>query len=173
VLPDKGFEMMTTQRGTFQRVLNDGRGWEKAVYGGNPVEDQQLEDANLGLPLTATIRLRAQYGKAETSKTDRVNDRPAYVVVATRTDGKRERLYFDVENGLLVRRISNAATPVGMIQQQTDYDDYREVEGIKLPTTIRTVLVDSQNPSSTRKLESIELNVPIDDAKFAKPDIGR
>jgi hypothetical protein len=173
VLPDKGFEIMTTQRGTFQRVLNDGRGWEKAVYGGNPMEDQQLEDANLGLPLSSTIRLRAHYIKAETSKTDQLRDRSAYLVVGTRADGKRERLYFDVENGLLLRRVSSATTPVGLIQVETDYDDYREVEGIKLPTTIRTLSVDSQNPSSTRKLESIELNVAIDDAKFGKPDIGR
>lgn len=173
VLPDKGYEILTTQNGTRERILNDGRGWEKAPYGGNPVEGQQLEDANLALPLSATIKLRVHYTKVETSQTDKVNDRPAYVVIGTRADGKRERLYFDVENGLLVRRISNAATPVGLVQEETDYGDYREVEGVKLPTTIRIASIDPQNPSSTRKLESIELNAPIDNTKFAKPDIGQ
>jgi hypothetical protein len=173
VLPNKGFEMMTTANGTRERTLNDGRGWEKAPYGGNPVEGQQLEDASLALPLSATIKLRSHYIKVETSKMDKVSDRPAYVVTATRADAKRERLYFDVDNGLLLRRISNSMTPVGQVQEQTDYGDYREIEGVKLPTTIKIESVDSQNPTSTRKLESIEFNVPIDDAKFAPPPAGK
>jgi zinc protease len=134
-----------------------------------PSRGWPLEDARLALPLSVTIGLRAEYVKAETTKTDQINDHQSYVVTATRTDGKRERLYFDAENSLLLRRVSNTNTVIGVIQEETDYEDYREIEGVKLPTTIRVATVDSLNPTSTHKLESIELNVPIDDARFAAP----
>src|SRR5207248_10052297 len=55
---------------------------------------------------------------------------------------KRERLYFDVENALLRRRISYMSTIVATIPQQTDFEDYREVEGLKLPFMITVSSVD-------------------------------
>jgi hypothetical protein len=169
VIPGKVYETMTTSRGTRVRVINNAGGWEKTPYETHPLEGLALKDASLALPLSVTIGLRGQYVKAETTKIDQVNDRQSYVVTATRTDGKRERLYFDAENGLLLRRISNTNTVVGVIQEETDYDDYREVEGVKLPMTMRIATVDSLNPGSTRKLESVEVNVAIDEAKFAQP----
>jgi Photosynthetic reaction centre cytochrome C subunit len=169
VIPGKVYETIITSRGRSARVINHNRAWEKTPYEIHPLEGLQLEDTSLALPLSATIGLRGNYVKAETTKMDQINDHQAYVVTATRTDGKRERLYFDAENNLLLRRISNTNTVIGVIQEETDYEDYREIEGVKLPTTIRVATVDSLNPTSTRKLESIELNVPIDDAKFAPP----
>ena len=169
VIPGKVYETIITSRGTRARVINNDRAWEKTPYEIHPLEGLALKDASLALPLSVTIGLRGEYVKAETTKMDQINDHQTYIVTATRTDGKRERLYFDAENGLLLRRISNTNTIVGVIQEETDYEDYREVEGVKLPTTIRVATVDSLNPTSTRKLESIELNVPIDDAKFTPP----
>ena len=169
VIPGKVYETIITSRGTNARVINHNRAWEKTPYEIHPLEGLQLKDTSLTLPLSATIGLRGEYVKAETTKMDQINDRQTYVVTATRGDGKRERLYFDAENSLLLRRVSNTNTVIGVIQEETDYGDYREIEGVKLPTTIRVATVDSLNPTSTRKLESIELNVPIDDAKFAPP----
>jgi hypothetical protein len=169
VAPDKGYELLATQRGARERVLNDGRGWEKNAFGVNPLAGQQLEDLRLSLPLFANLKLKDQYSKVETSAKDKIGDREVYVVNAIRTDRKREHLYFDTENGLLLRRVSDTETMIGVIPEETDYKDYREVEGMKFPSTIRISAVDALNPTSTRTLDEIKVNLPVDDSKFNKP----
>jgi len=83
-------------------------------------------------------------------------------------DGKGERLFFDVQTGLLLRRITSTPTMVGVIPEQVDYDDYRDVGGMKIPFVIR---VSSTDPSysSTRTFTEVKLNVPVDESKFSKP----
>ena len=55
-----------------------------------------------------------------------------------------------------------------MIPEQVDYEDYRDVDGMKLPFTIRVSSIDSAN-SSTRTFTEIKLNVPVDETKFNRP----
>ncbi|MCU1237945.1 MAG: hypothetical protein JWP63_5912 [Candidatus Solibacter sp.] len=76
------------------------------------------------------------------------------------------RLYFDSKSGLLVRLVRYADTPLGRIPTQVDYADYREQDGVKTPfrwTLSRT------NGRFTIQISDLKNNVPIDDAKFAKP----
>jgi outer membrane lipoprotein-sorting protein len=49
---------------------------------------------------------------------------------------------------------------------QTDYSDYREVAGVKMPFHWTVTWTDGQ---STTELSAMQPNVPIDAAKFAKP----
>ena len=99
----------------------------------------------------------------------KIGEREVYVLTGTTPDKKRERLFFDAESGLLLRRISYNETMIGIIPEQTDFEDYREVEGVKLPFLIRVSSVEVGNPIVTRKFDEIKLNVPVDDAKFNKP----
>ena len=59
-------------------------------------------------------------------------------------------------------------TPIGVIPNQIDFEDYRDVDGVKIPFTVK---VSSVEPGlvSTRKYTEIKLNAPVDDAKFNKP----
>ena len=58
---------------------------------------------------------------------------------------------------------------IGNIPQQIDFEDYRDVEGLRLPFTIRASYVDASCPIITRKFDEIKLNIPVNDAKFDKP----
>jgi hypothetical protein len=167
--PGKGYEVVTTQRGTRERVLNGQQGWEKTAYGINSLAFQQLQDLKLALPLFGILQLRDQFAKFDAPTADRIDDHDVYQVPATRADGKRERLYFDIASGLLVRRISETASLVGTIPDEVDFADYREVEGIKIPATIRMSAVDTQNPTSVRKIEDVGLNAAIEETRFDKP----
>jgi Photosynthetic reaction centre cytochrome C subunit len=169
IAPDKGYEILTTQRGTRQRVFNDRRGWDKNSYGVNPLVDQQLLDLKVSLPLFANLRLKDQYMKMKTTRKEKVGDREAYVVDATRPDQKHEQLYFDTTDGLLLRRVSDMETMIGVVPEQTDFENYHDVEGVKLPGTIRISYMDTQNPTSTHTLDEIKANVPIDASHFDKP----
>lgn len=86
----------------------------------------------------------------------------------TAEGNQAERLYFDAETGLLARRVSFTDTMIGPYPEATDYEDYREVDGVKEPFTIRKNQLEGFE-ASTLKLTEIKHNVPVDDAKFNMP----
>jgi hypothetical protein len=134
---------------------------------------EQLGDQKLSFPLFGILRLRDQYSSFRISGWDKIYDRNVYVVSAVRSDSKVERLYFDVESGLLTRRIGYTRTLIGTIPEQTDFDDYREVEGLRLPFAIKMSFADPGSLPIIRKFTEIKLNVPLDDSKFDRPPLGR
>jgi hypothetical protein len=77
------------------------------------------------------------------------------------------RLYFDKNSGLLVRMVRFAETPLGRNPTQIDYADYREVEGVKIP--FRWTL-SRPNGRFTIQIADVKVNVPVEEARFAKPD---
>jgi hypothetical protein len=98
-----------------------------------------------------------------------VRDSDANVIQATPADGPVEKLFFDVRTGLLVRRYTESDTPLGKLPLQIDYEDYREVDGIKQPFLIHWSM-----PGRVwgRKIDEIKQNVPLADAKF-NPIVSR
>jgi len=76
-------------------------------------------------------------------------------------------LYFDPQTGLLRRLVRYADTPMGRMPTQIDYADYRETDGVKIPWRWTLARI---NGHFTIQLKEVKDNVPVDDAKFAKPD---
>ena len=96
-----------------------------------------------------------------------IDDREVYIVQGRLAPGGLPvKLFFDRQSGLLVRLVHYADTAVGRIPTQVDYEDYRDVAGIKMPFKLTRTWTDGR---SIIELRSVELNVPIDAAKFAKP----
>ena len=77
-------------------------------------------------------------------------------------------LYFDAQTGLLQRILAITQTLLAPIPEQTDFEDYREVDGVRLPFIIRQSFVDPW-VGWTRKFTEIKHNVAVDDAKFNPP----
>jgi hypothetical protein len=178
--PDKGHESFAIQNVTgrncagdsrceYERVVNGQQGWLKSGGGVQELVGEQLADQKLSFPLFGILRLKDQYSSFRVSGRDNIDDRDVYVVSAVRSDNKPERLYFDVQSGLLVRRIGYTRTLIGTIPQQTDFDDYREVEGLRLPFIIKMAFTDPGSQPIIRKFTEIKLNVPLDKSKFDKP----
>jgi photosynthetic reaction center cytochrome c subunit len=88
------------------------------------------------------------------------------VVQGTATRGLFVTLYFDRQTGLLLRELRYGASPIGRVPTQIDFADYRDVNGIKLPFRITYAWLDGRD---SIVLNEIKTNVPIDEAKFAKP----
>jgi hypothetical protein len=95
------------------------------------------------------------------------------VVIALPPGDKAERLYFDVQTGLLLRKYSALPTPVGDSPLQVDYDDYRDTgSGVKIPYVIRmspASLHSELQTFTTIRVQKVQDNVAIDDGKFVKP----
>jgi hypothetical protein len=98
---------------------------------------------------------------------EKIGDRDAYRVVGTRPDGSAlDRLYFDAQTGLLLRSYTTMQSVLGSFPEETNYDDYRSVSGIKVPFTI---VVMNPEGNRTYKLSQAEVNVPVEDSRFTKP----
>jgi hypothetical protein len=69
----------------------------------------------------------------------------------------------------LLRRIAYLTTLIGLIPDQIDFEDYRDVEGVKFPFIVRLSAIDVGNPVSTRSFLEMKLNAPVDEAKFNMP----
>jgi hypothetical protein len=116
----------------------------------------------------APLNLATAYPRLVTSDVVKVRDRDAYLVVGFPDGDLPEQLYFDVQNGLLVRRGTATATAFGDYALQTDYEDYREVDGVKIPYVVRTIGV-SPADTVTTYVERVEHNPTVDASRFAKP----
>jgi len=88
------------------------------------------------------------------------------VVQGTGPRGLLVTLYFDRQTGLLLRELRYGSTPIGRVPTQIDYANYRDVNGIKLPFRITYAWLDGRD---SIVLTEIKTNVPVDDAKFARP----
>ena len=100
-----------------------------------------------------------------------IDDKPVFVVQGT-LDRVPVKLYFDKASGLLVRQTRYAPTVVGTVPTHVSYSNYRDVPGtgVKIPFSWQMTWVDGQY---TVNLESVQPNVAIDAARFAKPAAAR
>lgn len=118
------------------------------------------------------LELKQIYTSLEVRGTEMVGRRKAYVVVGTPDGDMPERLYFDTETGLLLRRATFFRTPLGDSPFQMDFDDYRTVAGVKMPFLVRMNPAGPRTElgtSSTLRVKNIKVNVPLDDALFVRP----
>lgn len=97
---------------------------------------------------------------------EQVGGRQVYVVEAEPASGDACKFYFDAQTGLLARMLIEEESPFGSVLDQSDYSDYRDVDGVKLPFVIsRTSLWEN----SVTRILKVEHNVSIDDIKFNLP----
>jgi hypothetical protein len=98
---------------------------------------------------------------------EKIGDRDTLLVVGMRQGEPPVRMNFDQQSGLLVRLTRYTETALGRNPVQIDFADYRDLDGVKVP--YRWTL-GRPNGSFTIQVEQAQANVPIDDAKFIKPE---
>ena len=109
---------------------------------------------------------KSDYLRFQVRGTESIDGHDAYVVMAWWPAGGADRIYFDVQSGLLVRISHRIESPLGALPLQTDYSDYREVDGLKLPFMVRVTRVDG---TTTDKWLQMDGNVPVNDRRFERP----
>ncbi len=113
------------------------------------------------------LKLQEEYRNLRVIAKQAVDGRDAYVVQGvTVADKKMERFYFDTQTGLLLRIATRDTTLLGPLPDEMDFDDYRDVQGVKLPFAVSHMRPDHSYKDT---FSEITLNVPVDDAKFQKP----
>jgi photosynthetic reaction center cytochrome c subunit len=167
--PDKFLIRATTPQGVVERGFDGKVGWEKGARGISELPAGALNDLKSIFMFYRNLKLKEQFTQLRVTGRDKIGDRAVIVLGGRTLDGLRERLFFDAETGLLLRRVRYTTTMIGVIPHQTDFDDYRDVEGVKLPFSARVSAVEINNAIATRKYTEIKLNTALDDSKFVMP----
>jgi hypothetical protein len=110
----------------------------------------------------------AQRGtKIELAGKEKVGDRDAFALTVTPSSGPASRVFIDADTYMTLRMITTLELPeVGTIEQTIDFSDYRDVDGVKVPFTIKG---SSAVQTFTMTASTIEHNVSVDPALFGKP----
>ncbi len=141
---------------------------EKSYWGllNTPQRNSIMRDSEL----YQGSRIGSQYSSVKVTGKGRIGERETYIVAGTSPEQTSEEFFFDVQSGLLLRRHILEQTVFGGFQIQADFDDYREVGGVKMPFIVRWSSPGGAwgTKTSLRILE-VRQNEPIGDDKFDGP----
>lgn len=126
----------------------------------------ELAEARHSAIFARELKLKSLFPTITIKGRELVGGRDAYILDALPAEGKPVRFFFDVESGLMLRSIVSRLTPQGPLDVDVTFEDYRVVDGIKRPFTIRQA---TSMFTAVIQLSEIKHNVPIDDATFKKP----
>jgi len=168
--PDKRMSVTHAASGDSITAFDGQGGWLGGGTG-HPARDmsgQEAEAARLDADFYFATHIKEIFSGFRVGHPDKIGDRPVYALNCMRQGQPPVRLYFDQSTGLLLRQVRYTDTPIGRSPTQIDYADYREVDGVKAPFRWTLARV---NGRFTIQIQEAKQNVPIDDAKFAKPAV--
>jgi hypothetical protein len=127
----------------------------------------ELEDEKRESNFYHALDLQKIYSSMKVTGAEKIREHDTYVVEAIPVGGgDADKLYFDAVSGLQVRSINHRHTPDGPLEFTANIEDYRDVDGIKLPFTVEQI---SAQSAFTIKFTEIAHNVELADSQFAKP----
>ena len=156
-------------RGTSAWTYDGKAGWVGAPRGFLPkyeLTGNDLAGAKLDSVLSFPTQIKTAFPNWRVGFEDSLGDRDVYIVQGSGPGGLLGTFYFDKKTHLLLRYVRLTPSPVGRITIQQDFDDYRDVNGVKFPFKYSFLWLDGR---FTATINDVKVNVPVDAAKFSKP----
>lgn len=169
VAPDRRTTIIHTLSGDSTTTVDGTTAWYAAPYRPVPVlqlTDQDFDGARLDAALGFPGGIKSALTKWRVGRPAFIDGKELTHVQGTSPEGVTASLYFDPETGLLVRQLRFAESPVGRIPTQIDYEDYRDVAGVKLPFKWT---MSGINGRDSFEITAIQPNARVDAARFARP----
>jgi photosynthetic reaction center cytochrome c subunit len=165
--PDMRASVMKLPRGQGVTIYNGYGGWASMMpRPPHPLEGSELDQARLDADFYFPLDIQQTFRSLRERPPQKVGDEEAYVVLGIRPGEPPVQLFFSKQSGLLLRMVYLTQTAVGPLPQQTDYSDYREVNGVKVP--FRWTVAQPRGQSTVQVTQVLQ-NVPINDSKFSIP----
>lgn len=164
--PDKAVQSIELPNGATLQGYNGSMGWlagpvNRELMGG---ELQTVQDWAQFIP---ALEFKEEHTDVRVVVAIKVEEHDVYEVAGAAKNGSgTDRLFFDTQSGLLIRAVTNMNSVLGSFPETTDFDDYRDVSGVKMPYTVKVL---SPEGDKTYKFDQIEINTPVEDAKFQQP----
>jgi hypothetical protein len=166
--PDKATYTLHTQRGDNSQAYDGVNGWTaNPNNGASDSEGDALVRMREWAEFVPASHLKDRYARLEVDGVESINGHDAYRVLAYREDVP-DRFYFDKESGLLVGFFTRIESALGDLPQETRYDDYRAVGGVKIPFSVRVATIQG---TQVYKWDKIDATASVDDSRFYKPNI--
>ena len=179
--PDGYYQYFEFASGRKVEAGSDGKiVWGKAgggrcqlVYGAKRAASLRVAAFN------EALRMGALLGETECVGLEEFKGQACYKVVATPVEGYAEELLYSKESGLLLTRGITRKTGAGdMLSTVKEFRDYAETEGVVSARTVaKKQLLHDRTTGSQRmvqntvtKVESLEYNVAIPEARFDLPE---
>jgi photosynthetic reaction center cytochrome c subunit len=154
-------------------VYNGNMAWVLAPTDDKPVPLVQLtaddlDGARLDTAVTFPAQIKESLMDWRVSFPTQIGDEDVEVIQGSTNGRTPVNFYFNKKTGLLMRMVRYSDTKVGLYSTQTDFSDYRDVAGVKMPFHILVAWLDGR---ADIILSQIQPNVSIDEAKFGKPAV--
>jgi hypothetical protein len=172
--PNKARATEPTAAGVITRGTNGVAAWSQTAKGVTVAPPERVKPSVASMALFNPVKLpdslmQATATEATVSGIARVDDHDTYLVtVADSASQSTAQLFFDVETGLLLRRVNVTNTMLGPLNTQWDFSDYRDVKGLKLPFVIRISDVSAYD-TVVRKFKEIRIDPKLDESVFEVP----
>ena len=166
--PHKTLLVMQLPRlGTFRKGFDGETRWVQTPAG-TFTNSAQQEVAELEREADAysASKIREFFESLKLEPKAWLSGKDVYVIEGKPAKGPAEKLFFDVENGLLVRWDMARRRHDRTVFVKIHFDDYRDVGEVKIPFKLRFAF---EQFNFNVQMQEVEHNVPIDDAIFRKP----
>jgi len=171
--PDKRAMLSHLPDGESSRTFDGRAGWfaiPLAVVPKYPLTAGELDGARIDAQLSFPAQIAHTLTGLRTGPIEELNGKETFLIQGNGARGAFVSLYFDRTSGLLVRTIRYTPSKIGKVPTQVDYDDYRDVGGIKFPHKWTFTWLDGRDEFD---FTDVKFNVPVDPAKFGEPVLTR
>ncbi len=168
--PDKTYRVINLESAGIKIESGTGNGiaWEtNPMLGPRVLEGvekaQNLREASFNAP----VDWRSLYTKAETAGVETIDGHECYKVVLTPAEGKPSTKYYDKKTGLQVKEsMVTSSQQLGDVPAEATVSDYKEFNGILVPTKIVTSIAGQEFTITT---DSIKINQDFPADRFDPP----
>jgi len=126
----------------FLNVFDGERGWSRDNGGTHDKRGDDLERIRRRAAFAPPADMKRVYPRLSVEGRTTAGSEPAVVLIGTASAGPKDRLFFSERTGLLVRIESATDSVLGRLPRRFEYDDYRVVDGVRLPFRYREVDAD-------------------------------
>jgi hypothetical protein len=150
-----------------EQIFDGVAGWaNNPMAGDQEITGRQLENMKNNHFPSPFLEKDNGGGKIELLPRETVAGKSWIVMKISRPSGNYVTLYFDPATYLIARSVTEVENPQGgMLVQASESQDYRVVDGVKVPF----VIINTNDVQTiTIKLTKVEHNVAMDDSMFKK-----
>src|SRR5215204_4492879 len=155
------------QGGSMRRAVSGTTGWMSGQRGQRALNPNELAEARRNADFFNVVKFAPSQAMRVAGRR-KVGERDTIVVVDRPSETLQRRYFFDAETGLLLRVVTLTDAILNQIPEQVDFEDYRDVDGVKIPFTVRVSSVMPSN-SQTLTVAEVKHGVPVEDVIFNMP----
>jgi predicted Zn-dependent peptidase len=162
--PDKVLITVSMGGNVMQKQVFDGeRGMATAMGQSTELTGSKLDEMRLQAKMFPELDYSDGEYQTELLEVEDLAGKPAYKLQVTSPSGTSVTEFYDVASGLKVRTLTTQETQMGPMTISANYDDYRDVDGIKIPFTLKQ---QTGPQAMDMKVVSVEFNSGVSDDVF-------